>query len=171
MILVKRSFHALSPRFVGLNNASVFCLALLSNATGFPARITLNLARHCSWHRNFQLSTRILHDVLEFFIIRINEVDTTQFSDIVELRFFDSPLAFLYVSTRETYLSESVATKYLVLRSIVFLSVSPRTMFIHPVVFSSNIVNLVKLVHASDKSRSPSNIPVIVDVFLQHYIQ
>ena len=32
------------------------------------------------WHRNFQLSARTLHDILEFFIIRINEINTTQSS-------------------------------------------------------------------------------------------
>ena len=63
MILVRRSFHALPRRFIGLNNASVFSLAIFLNATGFPVLHTLNFARHCGWHRNFRLSTRILHNL------------------------------------------------------------------------------------------------------------
>ena len=72
MILVRRSFHAFPHRFIGFNNASVFCLALV-NATGFPVLLTLMFARHCGWHQNFQLSTRIFHDVFEFLTTRINE--------------------------------------------------------------------------------------------------
>ena len=88
--LVKRSFHTLSRRFIGLNNSRT------RSATSFPVRYSLGLARHCCCHRNFQLSTRILHDILDFFIIWINEVNTTQFSCIDELRFLDSPLLFFF---------------------------------------------------------------------------
>ena len=35
--------------------------------------IKLKSARHCCWHRNFQLSSSIFHDTFEFFIIRFNE--------------------------------------------------------------------------------------------------
>ena len=91
MILANRSFHTLSRRFVGLNNASVFCLALLFILTYLPVLFTMSLARHRSWHGNLQLSTCILHDIVEFFIIWSNEINTTQFSCIVEHRFFDSP--------------------------------------------------------------------------------
>ena len=69
---------------VGFNKKIVFRLALLFNATSPPVLLESGFARHCSWHQNFQLSTRILHDTFEFSIIRINEVDTTQFSSIVK---------------------------------------------------------------------------------------
>ena len=46
MILVKRSFHVLPRRFIGLNNASVFDLAIVFNAIGFPVLLTFKFARH-----------------------------------------------------------------------------------------------------------------------------
>ena len=100
MISVRRSFHAFPHRFIGLNNTSIFCLAILFNATGFPVLITLKFARHCGWHRNFQLSTRIFHDILKSLIIRINEVNTTQYSGIVQLWFLDSPLLLFFAFQR-----------------------------------------------------------------------
>ena len=44
------------------------------------------------------------------------------------------------------------------LEVVYFLVSLPRTMYIHAVVFSFNTVNLVKPVHISDNSRSPSSI-------------
>ena len=52
-------------------------------------------AKYCSWHRNFQLSVRIFHNFLEFCTRWISGVNTTQFSSVVELRFFDGPLLLL----------------------------------------------------------------------------
>ena len=80
-----------------------------------------SFSKRCSWHRSFQLSTRVFHDL---FISWINEVNATQFSSIVELRFF---------STIPTVLSKSLATKCLVWRWFAFLSVSFRTKYTHPV--------------------------------------
>ena len=126
MIFLKRSFHAFPHRFISLDNANVFCLANLFNATGFPVPLTLKFARHCGWHRNFQLSTRAFHDVFEFSNIRINELNTTQFRGIIELRFLDRQLLLFFAFRRiGTYLSKSLATKCRVLRSFVFSSVSP----------------------------------------------
>ena len=52
MILVRRSLHAFPHGFIGFNYATVFCVALLFNATGFPVLLTLSFAKHCGWHRN-----------------------------------------------------------------------------------------------------------------------
>ena len=91
--LLKSSFQ---PRFLedssALTMQSYFCLTIFRNATGLPVLFASDFAIHCSWHRNFQLSTCILHDILEFFMCWINEENKPQFSSIVELRFFDSPL-------------------------------------------------------------------------------
>ena len=170
IILVKRSFHVLPRRFIGLNNASVFCLAILFNATGFPVLLTFKFAKHSGWHRNFQLSTRIIHDSFEFLIIRINEVNTTQISSIVELRFLDSTLLlFLCISTHQTYLSKSQATKCLVWRSFVLLSLpGPR-----------KSIRWFFIQHNESCGACPRicqfsisiNVPIIVDIFLQQYIQ
>ena len=100
MTFMKSSFHTLSRRFVGFNNAGVFCLTNCLNAVGFPVLFASGFAKHCSWHRNFQLSSRIFHNLLEFFVSGINEVNTTQLSGIVKLRFFDSPLLPLFSCRR-----------------------------------------------------------------------
>ena len=51
MILVERSFHELRCRFIGLNNASVFCLVFFNYVTSFVVLCTLKFARH--WGSNF----------------------------------------------------------------------------------------------------------------------
>ena len=157
MIFVKGSFHTLPRRFVGLNNASVFRLAILFNATGFPVLLTLSLARHCDWHRNFQFSTRILHDILEFFIIWINEVNTTQFSGIVELRFCDSPLMLFFAFRRVRHIFPNLGPQSVWSGGLLFSCQSPFTDHVYACSsFSSNTVNLVKPVHVPDNSRSSS---------------
>ena len=146
MTPVRSSFHSDSERFVTFNNTSVFCLVSSNSAAGFNATSVQgsSFTKHCCWHRNCQLSTSILHDILEFSMFRTNEVNTTQSSGIVKLRW--STFAFLFASTLLTYLSKFLATESLVWMSFAFLSVSHQT---------SNIVNLVKPVHISDNSRSP----------------
>ena len=95
MIFVMRSFHAYPHSFVGFTNTSIFCLVFSNCDTGFPVLATLEFLRRCGWHRNFQHSTSIFHYTLEFLIIRINEINTAQFSGIIEFWFLDGPLLFL----------------------------------------------------------------------------
>ena len=152
MILVRRSLHAFSGRFVRFHDACIFCLALLFNATGLLVLLTSSLAKHCRWHQNFQLSARILHDILEFFIIWINEIPRNfqvfsrfGFSIVhfcLSLRFEASDLRF-HISG------------HALLRSFVSSSVSSD--YENPSGgLSFNKINVVKLVHASDNSRSSS---------------
>ena len=136
MTFVKSSFRTLSRRFVGFHNACVFCLTFFRKATGFLVLFASGSARHCCRRRNFQLSTRISHNILELFIRGINEINTTQFSSIVKLRFFDSPLLLLFAFRRSRkHLSKFLATESLVWRSFAFLSISSGIKFFHPVVF------------------------------------
>ena len=130
-------------------------LAIIHNATGFPLLFAPGSARHCCWHRNFQLSTRIFDSFLEFLICWINEVNTTQFSCRVKLRFFDSPLLlFLFADASDIYFQTS-GHRESGLDVVCFLvSLSPDQVYFSSG-FSSNIVNLVKLDHVSDNSRSP----------------
>ena len=158
MISVRSYFHPDSHRFVSFNNTSIFCLVFSNCATSFPVLLTLSLAGHCRWHRNFQLSTRILHEILEFFIIWINEVKTTQFSSFVELRFFDSPLT-LNLSLRfdASDISFQISGHRVSGLEVVCFLVSLLPDHVYPSGgFSLRIVNLVKPVHASDNSQSPS---------------
>ena len=99
VVLVRRSFHAFPRRFIDFNHTSIFRIVLSSCATSLPVLITLKFARHCSWHENFQLSASIIHEIFEFFI-RINEVNTTQSSCIVELWFLESPFLLFFAFRR-----------------------------------------------------------------------
>ena len=94
-------------------------------AVGVSVYTMLNFARHCSRHRNFQLSTRILHDIFEFSIIWINDVNATQFSTIVELRIFDCPVMLFFTFRRVRHIfPQSLAIICRAWRSFVSLSVS-----------------------------------------------
>ena len=138
MILVRRSFHAFPQRFIGFNNTSVFCLVFFNCATNFPVLVTLKFARHCGWHRNFQLSTRIFRDILEFFIIRINEVNATQSSGIVELWFLGDPFLLCFAFRRIGHIFPNLWPQSVWPGGRWFSCQSPsRTMYIHPVVFHS----------------------------------
>ena len=63
MRFVSSSFWPWSRAFVGINNTSVFYLALLNIAMGFSTALYRYFARHCCWHRNFQLSTSGFHSL------------------------------------------------------------------------------------------------------------
>ena len=88
MIFMQSSFQTLSQRFVGFNDACVLCLASIRSTTSFVVRSSPDLARHCCWHRNFQLSSRIFNSFFELRIRWISEVNTAQSSGVVKLRFF-----------------------------------------------------------------------------------
>ena len=87
MVLVLRPFHAYPHRFVGLNSTSIFRLVLSNCATSSPVLMKLKSTRHRWWHRNFQLSTGIIHDTLEFphhqvqwnkFLVIVSSASTIQ---------------------------------------------------------------------------------------------
>ena len=66
-----------SHRFAGIDNTNIFGLVFLDVAAGFTAAIWWCFTRHCGWHREFSNFLRaFFHDVLEFLIIRINEINT-----------------------------------------------------------------------------------------------
>ena len=97
MRFVSSSFWPWSRAFVGINNTSVFCLAFPNIAVGFSTALYRYFARHCSWHRNFQLSTSGFHCELEFFIVWFNQEYSSQWSGIVDLWFLDSPSLFCFL--------------------------------------------------------------------------
>ena len=141
----------LPRRFIGLDNASVFCLALLFKATSFLVLLTFNFARHCGWHRNFTLSTRSLHEIRKFST--------------------NSPLLLFFGFRRiRPHLSKSLATMCLVWRSFVFLSVSPCTMNIHPMIMHSiqwilwNLSTYLTILDLHQRSNNRR-------YFLHHFVQ
>ena len=135
VILVKRSFHALPRRLIGLDNAGVFLSCTSFQRYKSASTYLFEFCKALRLAPELPTFYALLHYILEFSIIRINEVNTTQFSSIAELQFFDSPLWLFFAFRRFRHLSESLATKNVVWRSFAFLSVSSRTMHIHRVVF------------------------------------
>ena len=94
---VSSSFQPWSRAFVDVDNTSVFCIAFPNIAVGFPTALYRYFARHCCWHRNFQLSASGFHCELEFFVVWLNEEYSSQLSGIVELWFLDSPSLFCFL--------------------------------------------------------------------------
>ena len=132
MSIMQSSIQTLSQRFVGFNDAYVFCLANIRSATSVYVLPSPDLARHCCWHRNFQLSRRILFSFFELRIRWINEVNTAQSSSVVKLGFFDSPLwFFLFFALLLTCLSISLATSNLAWMLFASVSTALRTMYTH----------------------------------------
>ena len=116
----------------------------------------LKCAKHCGWHRYSQLSSRILHGVFEFLIIRINEVNTTQSSGVVELWFLDSPFLFFFAFRRIGHIFPNLRPHSVWSGGRLFSCQSPPGPCTSIRVFRSKKVNLVKPLHVSDNSRSPS---------------
>ena len=94
MRFMSSSFSPWSRAFIGINNTSVLCLAFPNISVGFTTALYRYFARHCCWHRNFQLSPSGFHCELEFFVVWFDEEHSSQLSGIVELWFLDSPSLF-----------------------------------------------------------------------------
>ena len=114
-------------------------------------------ARHCWWHRNFQLSTSGFDCELEFFVIWFVEEYSLQVSGIVELWFLDSPSLFCFLFFAASDMCYHLSDHTLSGREVVCFLVSLPTDHVYPSGgLSFNKVNLVKPVHASDHSLSIS---------------
>ena len=126
------SWRVPSMRFLVDSSASTMHaylrLGRIRIATSFLVRSSPDLARHCCWHRNFQLSPRIFDSFFELRIHWINEVNTAQSSSVVKLNLpalssFGLSIAhfwFSFVSLLLTCLSISLATSSQAWMSFVF---------------------------------------------------
>ena len=132
---MQSSFQTLSRRFVGFNDACIFSLASIGCATGFPVLSSPDLARHCCWHRNFQLSPRVFSVSLKLLIRWINEVNTAQSSGVVKLRFLDSQLLFFFSLRFFWHLFPSLWPSFVRPWCRLFLRQSLRVMYAHLEVF------------------------------------
>ena len=80
MIYVMSSFHSDSHRFVSFNNTSVFCLVFSSTCGRVPCcSDLLKFYKALLLASEFPTLYEHFHDILEFLIIRINEVNTRSF--------------------------------------------------------------------------------------------
>ena len=85
-----RISHTHSCGFISFQNARKFCLNFVGCTT---PTIFRNFTRHSRSHWCFQLHTCVLDGFLEFHILGVDEIDPTQFSCVVEMNFFFSPLS------------------------------------------------------------------------------
>ena len=65
----------------------------------FLALVPPDLARHCCFHWHFQFFLRILNCFFELSISRIDKVDASLLSCIVEVRFFFCPFLLFFFET------------------------------------------------------------------------
>ena len=56
-----------------------------------------NCPGHRGFQRNLQLFTRVFHGVIELHVVRIDVIDVSQLSSIVELRHVYSPMPFFFL--------------------------------------------------------------------------
>ena len=105
------------------------CLGFLCCSNGFPIAgcSRRSLAWHRRGHRRFQFPSRILNDVLVVFITRINRINFTQTSGILEFWLFECPFLFFFFQRLSQFLSTLQDTCDLDVSSSEFLSVSPGT--------------------------------------------
>ena len=80
----------------GFQDTRKFRLEIISLATGLPMLDLLAcLARHSRRHRHFQFLSSILDGFFEFLILRVNEIDPSQFSCVIKMELFIGPLLLL----------------------------------------------------------------------------
>ena len=82
-------FHTHALGFLCFQDTRQFWLVIIILATGGPVLSAIHPFRRPSRRRwDFQLSPWTFDDLLQFLILRFNEINTSTSSDIVELWFF-----------------------------------------------------------------------------------
>ena len=161
MRFVFSSFWSWSRAFVGINNTSVFCPAFPNIAVGFTHALYRYVARHCCWHRNFQLSTSGFHCEHEFFVVWFNEEYASHLSGVFELCFLfcciehKVPRIWPYIIRTRGYLfPRKSPTRTMYIRQVAFRSLFEpcescpciRQFFmLHP--SSSNLQSVFQTIH------------------------
>ena len=114
-----------------------FVLRFPNISVGFPTALYRYFARHCCWHRNFQLSPSGLHCELEFFVVWFDEEHSSQMSGIVELWFLDSPSLFPLLFRCISHTLPHIWPYIVWTRGCLFPCKSRPTMYIRQVAFRS----------------------------------
>ena len=151
------SFHADSHRFVGVDNRSIFGMMFPNIAAGYVAVIYWCCARHCCWHRNFQLFLSGFYCEFEFFVVWFNEEYSSQLSGTDAFLFLDSPSLFCFLFRCIGHMLPHIWPYMIRTRSSLF----PRKSLFPDDVYPSGDVsfsrtNLVNPCNVSDHSLSPS---------------
>ena len=101
MISLKSGFQTLPCRFVSFHNTSILaCVGECLHSLEFPAApwktfSCLHLAGDNHWQRSFEFLSCVFNGFFMLFVFRIDEVDTSRFSSIVELWLLNSPFLLL----------------------------------------------------------------------------
>ena len=152
------SFWPWSRAFVGINNTSTSRFAFPNAAVGFSTALYRFFARHCCSHRNFQPSPSGFHCELELLIFWFDEAFSSQLWSLSIFGFSMAHFCFVFFfAASDMFFHVSDHTSFG--REVVCFLVSllPHPDHVHPSCgFSFNRMNLVKPVHASDNSCSPS---------------
>ena len=97
-----RWFQTLPRGFMSFHNASILCFwncvgCIVLRFSFLKAGGTFSqlVPQHCRVHVPFQISPRVLHNFFVFFVFRINWIDATQSSSIIEFRLLVCPFLLL----------------------------------------------------------------------------
>ena len=74
-----------------------FWIVIIFPASGHPVPAVCFFTRHCRCCSNFQLSQCIHDDLFELLILKINEINSSHSSCILELWFFTCPISFEFL--------------------------------------------------------------------------
>ena len=166
MIPVRNSFHSNSRGLVSFDNTTIFS----PNTTlEFSTAVHWSLTRHCRWHGNFELPTSVFHDVLEFLILRINEVHPRKLLAWSSFGFSMAHFCFSLRLDASDLCFHTSGHNFSGLEVVYFLVSLPAD---H--IFSSCGVSL-KIVNCPGPCiwlfTICIHVPVIFNIVLQHYVQ
>ena len=150
MIFRLSLLQALSRRFVSFDDACISGYA--SIGVCFRHRLLCTLQGMGDSISDSNFLRKFFRGFLELHIFRIDEINTSQHSSTVELRFFKKPTA-MFLSP---FLTKSLAIND---RTLMLLELVVNRLLDHIYPsggFSLSIVNCVKPVQGSNRSRSPS---------------
>ena len=128
-----RVSNTYSCGFISFQNARKICFNFVGSLT---PTILHNFTRHSRSHWCFKLLTRVLDGLVEFLIIRVDEIDPSQLSCVFKMELLIRPLLlFLQHGVLFPLFSRSLATNDPAWMSDVFSLISPRTMYIRQELF------------------------------------
>ena len=152
MMIRYRISHTHSCGFISFQNTRKFCFNFVGSTT--PTILLHNFTRHGRSDWCFQLLTRVLDGFFEFRILRVDEIDPSQFSSVFKMELFIRPLLlFLQLGVLSHWLQRII--EGLSWMQAVFSSISSGPHMSVRSFLLSNRVNCVKPVQGSDKSLDP----------------
>ena len=165
------SFRSQSFEFTGFQDAHKLRIAIICPATGSPVPVVYLLQGMAGAVGTSNFLRAFLMISFSLHILRFNEINPSQPSCILELRFFTRPvLLFLQLRVPWHY-SPDFGPQMIKPGCCLPFRQSLSPDHVYPSgSFSFNIVNCVKPVKESDKSL-PIDIPIIIDAAFLHFIQ